>query len=109
MKKPNSRRRPPLHRVRTVAKPLFPLGKLLATRGALDLLDRSGVDAVELLYRHQRGDWGDVPPEDAEMNKFALLHSLRIVSSYQVSAKEKVVVITEADHVATTILRAAEA
>ena len=43
----------------------FPLGQVVATPGALDLLDRTGTNAMDLLQRHQRGDWGSVHPEDA--------------------------------------------
>ena len=52
----------------------FPLGHLVATPGALDLLDRMAVNASELLQRHQRGDWGDVPPEDAVENELAIVN-----------------------------------
>jgi len=108
MKKPIHRHRRPVRRTRRARKVLFSLGRLLATPGALDLLDRRAVDGVELLRRHQRGDWGDVSPEDAAANDFAVLHSLRIVSVYRLSAKEKVVVVTENDFSETTILREEE-
>jgi len=104
MKKPIHRRRRPVRRARRARKVLFPLGRLLATPGALDLLDRHAVDGVELLQRHQRGDWGEVSPEDAAANKFAVEHCLRIVSSYRIGTTDKVWVITESDHRLTTIL-----
>ena len=37
-------------------KHLFPLGLVVATPGALELLDRAGVNASDLLARHQGGD-----------------------------------------------------
>lgn len=43
----------------------FPLGQIVATPGVLKLLDRAAVNAAELIQRHQSGDWGNVPPEDA--------------------------------------------
>ena len=48
--------------------PLFPVGRLVATPGAIDLLRRSAVRedlVLTLLERHQSGDWGEVPVEDA--------------------------------------------
>ena len=98
------RHRRPLRRARRRPKVLFPLGRLVATPRALDLLDRRAVDGVELLRRHQRGDWGELTPEDAAANDFAVLHNLRILSSYRLSETEKVWCITEADRSATTIL-----
>ncbi len=47
---------------------LFPLGRLVATPGALRLLAETGTTVADLLRRHQSGDWGDVPPEDAREN-----------------------------------------
>ncbi len=85
--------------------PLFPLGRLVATPGALVLLRRSaGEDLLPtLLERHQSGDWGEVPAEDARENEFSVRHGFRIVSSYRV-AGERLWVITEADRSATTLL-----
>lgn len=83
--------------------PLFELGQLVATPGALELLDRAAMDAMELLRRHVTGDWGNVPPEDAAENTRALEHGWRILSSYTV-ADETLWVITEADRSVTTLL-----
>ena len=41
---------------------LFPLGRIVATPGALSLLAVAGVNPAEFLERHRRGDWGEVPP-----------------------------------------------
>ena len=83
---------------------LFPLGRLVATPGAIDLLRSSGEDLLPtLLARHQSGDWGEVPPEDARENEFSVRHGFRIISSYRV-AGEKLWVITERDRSATTLL-----
>lgn len=81
----------------------FPLGLLVATPGALDLLDRMAVNASELLQRHQRGDWGDVPPEDAAENELSIVNGNRILSSYTVGG-ERIWIITEADRSSTTLL-----
>jgi len=81
----------------------FPLGQIVATPGALALLDRGGVNAAELIRQHQSGDWGNVPPEDAEENELAIVQGYRILSSYLI-AEERIWVITEADRSSTTLL-----
>lgn len=47
---------------------LFPLGQVVATLGALEVLDKEAVNASVLLQRHQSGDCGIVPEEDAQEN-----------------------------------------
>ena len=83
--------------------PLFSLGSVVATRAVFDHLMANQHDAKPFLRRHQRGDWGDVPPEDAAENDFAVKNGLRIFSSYQMAGK-RVWVITEADRSVTTLL-----
>lgn len=83
---------------------LFPLGQIVATPGALDLLDRSETNATELLSRHQEGDWGCVPPVDAEANDEGLESGGRLLSSYMLNEKEKLWIITEWDRSVTTLL-----
>lgn len=83
---------------------LFPLGRLVATPGALALLRRAGEDPLfALLERHRSGDWGDVSPEDARENEVSVRYGFRVISSYRV-AGERLWVITEADRSATTFL-----
>ena len=87
---------------------LFPLGRLVATPGAMELLRSVDGDLLpNLLERHQSGDWGDVPPEDARENEFSVRYGFRVLSSYQV-AGEKLWVITERDRSATTLLLPSE-
>ena len=47
----------------------FALGHVLATPGALQLLERAGIGAVSLLARHQCGDWGQVDEDDWNANE----------------------------------------
>jgi len=91
------------HAIQNTKTICFPLGQLVATPGALDLLDRAGVDASELLQRHQRGDWGNLPAEDAEENESSVVNGNRILSSYPVG-DERIWIITEADRSCTTLL-----
>ena len=83
---------------------LFAVGNVVATPGALDLLDRSATNAVELLQRHQHGDWGNVPPDDAEENLRAIQYGGRLLSSYTLNGNEKLWIITEADRSVTTLV-----
>lgn len=90
----------------------FPLGRLLATPGALEAIAASGESAAVFLKRHAAGDWGDVDGEDAAANDAALLDGSRIFSVYH-AGPVKLYVITEAcddagRRAATTILRCEE-
>jgi hypothetical protein len=96
---PNAQTPPPLY-----ANTLFTLGQIVATPGALDLLDRTCANAFDLLLRHQHGDWGSVPPEDAEENVRAIESGCRILSSYFLNDMERLWIITEADRSSTTLL-----
>jgi hypothetical protein len=87
----------------TQAKPLFPLGRALATRGALLAMKHIGIDPSVLLARHVSGDWGDLEDEDRQRNEEALVLGSRIFSAYRVG-EVKFWVITEADRSVTTIL-----
>ena len=88
-----------------MAAPLFSLGRLVTTHAALALLAGAGENPAELLARHQNGDWGDVPPEDARENELAILRGFRIFSSYPVGeGGARVWIITEADRSSTCIL-----
>lgn len=92
-----------------LSRPLFPLGRLLATPAAIDLLHRTGTNATSLLCRHQCGDFGDLDASDVRANRAAILSGARILSCYKIGARqEKVWVITEADRDATTILLPSE-
>ena len=81
----------------------FPLGRVVATTGALKMLEEVGEDPLSLLSRHCSGDWGDVDPHDRRENELSLKNDWRIVSSYPVG-EGKVWIITEADRSVTTIL-----
>lgn len=84
--------------------PLFLLGMVVGTQGAVDALEEAGQGPQEFLDRHVRGDWGDVPEADKHENDFSLLHGFRILSAYTTNAGERIWVLTEADRSATTIL-----
>lgn len=86
----------------------FKLGQTVATPGALEALREAGQEAATFLARHQAGDWGEVPPEDAAENELSVREGFRIISSYTLNSGVKIWVITEADRNATTILLPSE-
>ena len=81
----------------------LPLGKVVATPGALKLLSEMGEDPFGYIARHAAGDWGDLCAFDRRQNEIALRDGLRVFSSYPVG-KERVWIITEADRSVTTML-----
>jgi hypothetical protein len=89
---------------KTVRKPLFDLGQLVATPGALAALEKSGQSPMEFLSRHVTGDWGEIPEEDRKENQFSLEKGFRLMSSYRTTANDVVWVITESSRSHTTLL-----
>ena len=88
-----------------VRSPLFALGQVVATPGALDLLDHCGANAPDFLVRHVSGDWGIVCEEDGVLNSQAVTLGNRILSSYAIGAAgERLWIITECDRSVTTLL-----
>lgn len=85
-------------------KPLFAIGRLVATPGAIGMLHQRKLSPFHFVSRHLRGDWGDLDGEDKRENQSALANGTRIFSSYQIDEKTKLWIITEADRSATTLL-----
>jgi hypothetical protein len=81
----------------------LPLGRVVATPGAMKLLSEMGEDPFGYIARHAAGDWGDLCAFDRRQNEIALRECYRIFSSYDVSAG-RLWIITEADRSVTTIL-----
>lgn len=80
---------------RLLGKPLFGLGRLLATPAALDVLTKAQCHPAELLQRHQCGDWGGLCMQDQEANVRALVTGARLLSVYEVGGI-RLYAITEA-------------
>ncbi|NMM77663.1 type I restriction endonuclease subunit M [Acidovorax sp. SRB_24] len=97
----------------------FTPGQIVATPGALELLQETGFSAAALISRHLHGDWGDLCDEDRAENDFAVTRRLRILSCYRLvdaarlaatppdkrSALPTLWIITQADRSVTTLLR----
>jgi len=86
------------------AQPLFPLGQVVATPGALAALEKAGQSPTEFLSRHVRGEWGDVPADDRRENQLSLERGFRLLSSYRTNAGDQLWILTEADRSSTAIL-----
>ena len=82
---------------------LLPLGKVVATPGALKAITEAREDPLDYLARHATGDWGELCAFDRRQNEIALRDGYRVLSSYPVG-RECVWIITEADRSITTIL-----
>jgi hypothetical protein len=81
----------------------LPLGKVVATPGAIKLIRERGEHPLDYLARHATGDWGDLDDQDRVENERSLKYGWRIVSSYPIG-QQCIWIITEADRSVTTIL-----
>jgi hypothetical protein len=88
--------------------PLFPLGRLVATPGAIELIARTGTNVFSLIRRHQYGDRGVVCQSDRMANNQALIDGT-ILSPYELGERRyRLWALIEADTSATTSLRPGE-
>ena len=85
-------------------KPLFTLGQVVATPGAIEAIEASGDSLSSYLSRHQSGDWGEVDAHDRRENQLSLEQGFRLMSVYSLSTGVKIWVITEADRSSTCVL-----
>lgn len=81
--------------------PLFELGRIVATPGALHEMTKVGLDAMTLLRRHITGNDAEMSVEDREANQMAIEHGGRVFSAYTYQGI-KLWVITEHDRSSTT-------
>jgi len=70
--------------------PRFQLGTIVATPGALQVLDTTNTPPFVLRNRHVCGGWGVEPRE----NEVALHHDFRFISSDALSSEEEVWIIS---------------
>ena len=81
----------------------LPLGRVLATPGALETILDAGADPFAYVARHASGDWGELCEFDRRENERSLRYGWRVLSSYAVG-DGRVWIITEGDRSVTTIL-----
>jgi len=87
-------------------EPLFELGRVVSTPGALEALTRE--DIGKALARHHRGDWGEIGRHDWQENEASLREGFRLLSVYQGTSGTTFWVITEADRSSTCVLLPSE-
>ena len=91
----------------------FPLGRVVATPGALEKAEQR---FSACLSRHVQGDWGVVHDEDKASNDRALQQGGRLLSAYPIdltkpcdgSGENTLWILTEADRSVTTLLLPSE-
>jgi len=86
------------------AKPLFALGQVVATPGALDALEVAQQTTQEFLARHVQGDWQTLDAHDQQANQQAVTAGDRVFSAYTTKLGTRLYVITEWDRSVTTLL-----
>ena len=94
----------------TKQPPLFELGQVVATQGALSACSQEYLFLC--LGRHVRGDWGHVCSTDKETNDAALIEGNRVLSAYPINPRKPcqgfgdncLWIITEWDRSVTTFL-----
>lgn len=89
-------------------EPRFALGRVIATRMALDALADAGETPTHLLTRHSHGDWGDLHPDDALANERALRKGMRVLSAYALATGQHIWVITSGNRTVTRLMMADE-
>jgi hypothetical protein len=86
----------------------FPLGRLLITPAAAEVIEDAGQSPLEFINCHARLEQGELGEEDYKENLFSVDKRLRIFSAFKSATGDKIWVITEADRSATTILLPSE-
>jgi hypothetical protein len=86
---------------------MFPIGRLVATPGALAFCKQHGINPIHVIARHVARDWSEMCLEDQRSNERAIEEGSRVFSAY-VYHGQKVWVITEANRYSTTLLLAEE-
>lgn len=84
--------------------PKFPLGRVVATSGAIAALQATRQNPLDFLKRHGQGDWGELDAHDIAENEFSLATGFRLLSAYRLTDGTYVWIITEADRSVTTLL-----
>lgn len=88
--------------------PLFRLGFVVATPGAVAECNRAGINPALFVDRHVVGQWGEVDEEDWQANQWALENEARLLSAYRLPTGVRIWVITEADRSSTCVLLPSE-
>jgi len=79
----------------------FPLGRIVVTAGASELLDEKEMFA--LIDRHAAGDNNDLYELERTLGNPDIVDGKRVFSSYYAANGEKIWIMTTADRMSTTI------
>ncbi len=77
--------------------PLFKPGRIVATPGCLEELERAGQNLWEFLALHLAGNWGCVDAVDKLSNDEAVKDGSRLLSAYFLKTGVKIWIVTEAE------------
>ena len=89
--------------------PLFNLGVISATPGAIEVLEKHGISALSLLHRHQCGDCGEMCESDREVHRRAIeFGQQQIHSAYHINQTVKIWVVTTWNHWNTVVMLPSE-
>jgi hypothetical protein len=104
------KRQDPSHTTGSAAcqHPLFDLGRILATPGALAVLDGLEDSVTPYLARHERGDWGDLSIDEKFLIDCALTKGQQVYSVFTLQTGDRLKFITNPMRTMTTMLLESE-
>ncbi len=85
-------------------RPLFSLGDVVITPGALAAFVAANAYITPYLAQHQQGAWGQLDPDDLRANEQAVQHGARLLSAYHLPDDTTIWIITAADRSSTCVL-----
>ncbi len=68
----------------------FRTSEIVETPGAEDLIKRSWTSETAVIQVHLMGHWGDIPPEDVQVNEAAIRNGelvSRVLSAYNIQVR----------------------
>ena len=84
---------------------LFPLGTICLSRRCLGVLAGAGIHPLDLIRRHERGDWGALGPVGWRQNDRAVIDGNKFIASqYRFGRGLDLWVVTDDDRARTRIL-----
>lgn len=84
--------------------PQFGSSRFHITVGAKAAFEQSGEQPAKYLDRHFAGDFGDVDPSDAALNRESIANGTRVLSEYKLNTGTRIWIITDEGHEVTTLL-----
>ncbi len=94
--------------ITTSRRPLFSLGQVVATPGAIAAADSANDMLMRYVARHVAGEWDGLSAHDRRANEQALRHGARLLSVYHLTDGTKIWIWTEADRSSTCVMLPSE-